>query len=410
MKRKINSKLILIAVISILATCILTTLVYYKTLYSHVIVDLETYVAFLQQFEIKYDTDDANELTAKEGVRITLIDSEGQVIHDNEADILYYAQNADGGSVLRVSKESDSVFSVFTNAVPIMIVVLGGLIIFSIVLAHFLTKKLIAPIEQMAGELESDSDLSSYAELAPFGNMIRKQHQDIMSSAKMRQEFTANITHELKTPLTSISGYAELIESGMASDDDVIRFATGIRKSANRLLTLINDIIRLSELDVSTEELITFEKVNLYTLAQSCVDMLQVNADRHEVSLELQGESCEITANPEMMNELLFNLCDNAIRYNNRGGNVIVRVFRQEKTVYLEVEDTGIGIPKEHQERIFERFYRVDKSRSKSTGGTGLGLAIVKHIVMQNHARLELQSEQGEGTKITVVFSEENRQ
>jgi two-component system phosphate regulon sensor histidine kinase PhoR len=226
-----------------------------------------------------------------------------------------------------------------------------------------------------------------------------------MKNANMRQEFTANVSHELKTPLTSISGYSELIESGIADDEDVVRFARQIHKNSNRLLTLINDIIRLSELDhTATEE--NHEQVDLYETAKTCVELLKMNAGKNDVTLQLHGESHMAYANKQMMEELIFNLCDNAIRYNNPGGAVDITVSGNESNTVVEVKDTGIGIPKEHQERIFERFYRVDKSRSKSTGGTGLGLAIVKHILAKHeNTRLELESEVGKGTCVRVIFS-----
>ena len=219
----------------------------------------------------------------------------------------------------------------------------------------------------------------------------------------MRQEFTANVSHELKTPLTSISGYSELIESGMATDEDVVRFAGEIHQNANRLLTLINDIIRLSELDVSTQEVV-YEQLDLYAMAEKCVDMLQVNAENHDVTLQLSGKSAYVNANREMMNELLYNLCDNAIRYNKKGGRVDVSVEEMDTEVVLSVKDTGIGISKEHQERIFERFYRVDKSHSRQTGGTGLGLSIVKHGATLHHAQINVDSDLGKGTKMELLF------
>ena len=183
----------------------------------------------------------------------------------------------------------------------------------------------------------------------------------------------------------------------------VERFAKEIHKNAKRLLTLINDIIKLSELD-AIENSIYFEKVDLYDMAETCVNMLQVNAEKHSVNLFFRGTPCTITANKDMIEELMYNLCDNAIRYNVPGGNVWMEVKEEAENVILRVRDTGIGISKEHQERIFERFYRVDKSRSKSTGGTGLGLAIVKHIVAKHEAKVELNSEVGKGTIITVYF------
>lgn len=189
----------------------------------------------------------------------------------------------------------------------------------------------------------------------------------------------------------------------MAGDADTVRFAAEIHKNSKRLLTLINDIIRLSELDASELNLTT-QEVDLYEIARTCVDMLQINGEKHDISISLCGSSCVVNANREMMEEIVYNLCDNAIRYNNVGGSVKVRVARVDGHVMLSVKDTGIGIPAEDQQRIFERFYRVDKSRSQLTGGTGLGLAIVKHIVEQHGARLEIDSVLGEGTEIRVFF------
>jgi len=206
----------------------------------------------------------------------------------------------------------------------------------------------------------------------------------------------------LKTPLTAISGYAELISHGMVQGDDVLAFAAKIHKNANRLLSLINDIIRLSELDSTGPELL-LEDVDLQTAAGRCVELLQMSAQKHQVQLTTQTESCVIRTNLQMIDELMYNLVDNAIRYNKKDGSVCLNVgMADEYTAYLEVKDTGIGIPKEHQTRVFERFYRVDKSRSKSTGGTGLGLAIVKHIVVQLHGTLSLKSEPQVGTQIRI--------
>ena len=194
----------------------------------------------------------------------------------------------------------------------------------------------------------------------------------------------------------------------MATEADGVRFAGEIHKSSKRLLTLIDDIIRLSELDVMDRN-VDMEDVDIYDIAYNCVSMLQLSAERHNVTIEMSGKRNTVHANKEMMEELVYNLCDNAIRYNKAGGTVNVSVDsvvdeNGQNRVILDVKDTGIGISKEHQERIFERFYRVDKSRSKSTGGTGLGLAIVKHIVAQHHISMELESEKGRGTEIKVIF------
>jgi len=294
--------------------------------------------------------------------------------------------------------------AIIKSALPALAGMAAVLLVICSVAANMLSKSLIRPIENLANQLDAVEEEITYPELLPVVQRIREQHEDIMKGARMRQDFTANVSHELKTPLTAISGYAELIQSGMADEENTRRFAGEIHKNSKRLLTLINDIIRLSELDTVTDTEQTFEPVNLYAIAQTCVDMLQLQAENHGVTLSFAGEPCFVFSTKEMMEEVLYNLCDNAIRYNNTNGSVQVRVRCTEQKVILSVKDTGIGIPKDHQERVFERFYRVDKSRSKSTGGTGLGLAIVKHILVQTDAQMELFSEEGKGTEIIVIF------
>ena len=220
---------------------------------------------------------------------------------------------------------------------------------------------------------------------------------------KQQKQFVADASHELKTPLTAISGYAELIASGMTGGEDTAHFANEIHKSAERLQALINDIIKLSELDDSDLKL-EFETVDLHDLGEQCIHSMQMQADKNEVTLHLEGASVPINGNKTLLEELLFNLCSNAVRYNKKGGSVTIVTTIENTRPVLIVKDTGIGIPKEQQERVFERFYRVDKSRSKSTGGTGLGLAIVKHIVAQHDAQMTLTSEVGVGTEIKIVF------
>jgi len=190
----------------------------------------------------------------------------------------------------------------------------------------------------------------------------------------------------------------------MAAGDQAKRFAGEIHKSANRLLDLITDIIRLSQMDAQ-EEKMDFEYVDLAETARTVLEQLEPGAKKMDVTLTLDVQEAVVFADRQMMEELIFNLCDNAIRYNVRGGSVCVRICSLRNSVILTVQDTGIGIGKENQERVFERFYRVDKSRSKATGGTGLGLAIVKHIAAKHHAAIEMQSELGSGTMISVTFT-----
>ena len=217
-----------------------------------------------------------------------------------------------------------------------------------------------------------------------------------------RREFTANVSHELKTPLQGIIGSAELLENGLVKQEDVPRFTGHIRSEAQRLVTLIGDIIRLSQLDEG--EPMPAEPVELLALAREAAESLQGAAAARHVTITVEGEPVELTGVRRLLHEIVFNLCDNAIKYNTDGGRVQVTVTKANETAAVTVRDTGIGIPPDQQDRVFERFYRVDKSHSKASGGTGLGLSIVKHAVQYLHGTIHLQSEVGKGTEIRVTF------
>ncbi len=222
---------------------------------------------------------------------------------------------------------------------------------------------------------------------------------------QMRREFTANVSHELKTPLHTIAGCAELLENGMVRSEDTARFYSQIRNETGRMIALVEDIIRLSHLDEGAEDM-KRERVNLYTLAAETLRLLSGEAENAGVSIGIDGENAMVDGVPQLLESIIYNLTDNAIKYNRRGGTVRITVDCFTGGVRLCVADTGIGIPKEHQERVFQRFYRVDKSRSKELGGTGLGLSIVKHAARLHHAKIDLQSVEGEGTTVTVMFPE----
>ena len=220
-----------------------------------------------------------------------------------------------------------------------------------------------------------------------------------------RREFTANVSHELKTPLQGIIGSAELLENGMVKQEDVPRFVGHIRKEAQRLVTLIGDIIRLSQLDEGDE--MPRETVDLLTLSQEAADDLKTAAAEKHIAIAVEGESETIGGVRRLLYEVIYNLCDNAIKYNVEGGSMKVSVGERDGKAFVSVADTGIGIAPEHQSRIFERFYRVDKSHSKASGGTGLGLSIVKHAVQYHHGTVELHSEEGKGTTICILLPKE---
>lgn len=222
-------------------------------------------------------------------------------------------------------------------------------------------------------------------------------------SEQMRREFTANVSHELKTPLHTISGCAELIKNDMVKSEDIHRFSERIYNEAQRMILLVEDIIKLSHLDEGANDM-KKESVDLYAIAKDTVRSLADEAKLANVTIDITGSSAVISGIPQLIHGIIYNLCDNAIKYNQVGGSVSVDVQNEEKTVKLTVSDTGIGIPQEHQERIFERFYRVDKSHSKSVGGTGLGLSIVKHAAKLHNAQIELHSIVDGGTTITLRF------
>lgn len=440
MKNKINARLVLIAIIAIAFTVLGTTLVYYNLFQRQVKNDLAITTKLLRDtnyFEnTEVDVSNLDLSTDVKELRITWVDSDGTVLYDNDAtatdlsnhldrpeiqealengygeitrvsdtmnhNTIYYALLLDNGTVLRVATDVNSMFSVFMSATPVVVLIILALLMLCIVISHFLTKQLLRPVENMAKNFNNVNYEAPYKELEPLTEIIRAQHDDVLSAAKVRQDFTANISHELKTPLTAISGYAELLEGDFVDEEKKKHFYHEIRKNSNRLLALITDIIRLSELDRSDREPV-FEELNLNSIVNECIENLEISAKQRGVELSYKGEDCRLRGNSHMLRELVENLIQNAIRYNNAGGKVDV-VVSADPTAYLIVKDNGIGIPKDDQERIFERFYRVDKSRSKETGGTGLGLSIVKHVVEIHNAKIELESELGKGTTIKVVF------
>lgn len=453
MKKKISKRLLGTATLAILATVLLTVAVCYHMFKNQVMEDLKVYAKMVsclaEQTGEAANKDYLSEMLGEgsekyqadlleDHIRITLIAEDGSVIYDTESapekmenhkdrpeikqaavygegsevrksdtldrNTYYYAMSLENEMFLRVSRDADSIYRMMKSAVPYILTMIMVLFVVCWVLSWFMAEGIMRPVKLIALNMENVEQMQAYEEMKPFIEAIKNQHEDVIQNAKIRQEFTANVSHELKTPLTAISGYSELMENGMVTEEsEMKRFAKEIHSNANRLLTLINDVIRLSELDAEDRKE-SMEPVNLMESAKICVNMLQMNAQKHHVSLTLEGESAVIMADRQMVDEVLYNLCDNAIRYNREEGTVRVIVRVCPDTVLLIVKDTGIGIPKEHQERIFERFYRVDKSRSKSTGGTGLGLAIVKHMLIQLGAEITLESELDKGTEITVKF------
>lgn len=355
-------------------------------------------------YDSRRDADTLDNHSGREEVREALKSGEGEDVRRSvtvEKDLYYYALLLEDGSVLRVSREVDSLASTALTMLP----VIGGLavlmIIFAMLLAKWQTARLIKPINEL--DLEQPLDNDVYTELSPLLTAMDRQNREKEAVSNMRKEFSANVSHELKTPLTSISGYAEIMKNGMVRPADIPVFSERIYKEARRLITLVEDIIKLSKLDEESVEL-EKQEVDLYDLTREIVSRLSPQASQKNIRMELTGEPVKYVGIRQILDEMVYNVCENAIKYNNDGGRVTVWVGNTLEGPKISVADTGIGIPKEHHERIFERFYRVDKSHSKERGGTGLGLSIVKHGALLHGAKVSVESTPGKGTKIEMQF------
>lgn len=395
-----------------------------------------------------------------DGTRITLVGSDGDVLYDSDIDeatmedhgnrpeieqalktgrgsadrssstlgevMLYEAMRLADGSVIRLAQgEAGYLAVLWSLAGPVALLTTTGVLV-SIVVARRESHRIIEPLLEVDLDHPRRNAQNAYAEMEPMLERIESQRQELKRQVRvladndrMRREFTANITHELKTPLTTVSGYAELIANGLVTDEADLRdFGRRIYSEAGRLTSLVNDILTLSNLDeaersegeAAAATLGAREPIDVPRTLEGIVQRLEQVAARAEVTLELACEPAMVMGVPRLIDELAYNLASNAIRYNQPGGSVVLACGVEPaegsamRAPYIRVSDTGIGIAPEEQGKIFERFYRVDKSRSKARGGTGLGLAIVKHAAAFHGARIELESELGRGTAITVHF------
>ena len=378
--------------------------------------------------------------------RITWITGEGTILYDNEADAevmenhmereeirdalrngygesrrysstlferqLYTAQRLSDGSVLRLSITQATIWNLFLRfLLPISGILLAALAI-SFILASRLSHRIVEPINTLdLDDPMKNADRDAYVEILPLLRRLDDQKQqlardraELEKTSMIRQEFTANASHELKSPLHVISGYAELLESGMVSSEDSRRlFAAKIRTESQRMSKLVEDIIDLSRLDGGGVGM-KRELTDLYRIALNAVDSLQASAEDAGVTISVEGENALLYGIPQALYSIVYNLCSNAIHYSNRGGHVLVTIQSLPERSVLLVRDDGIGIPAEDLDRIFERFYRVDKSHSKEVGGTGLGLSIVKHAARIHDADIRVDSELGKGSLFTVEF------
>lgn len=441
MRRKIQRSMVLIIATTLIISHILLAMVIYQQSVNIVEEEMHQEADYIcRAIEIS-GTGYLEQMDAvRENTRITWIDDKGNVLYDSTKDggtlenhsgrpevkaayetgegqdirksntigkeMFYYAELLSDGTVIRISKTIDNAFQSAVRIIPLM----GGIAALMLLAAWFLSKwqvaRLIRPINRLDLEHPLDNDI--YEELTPLLKSMDKQNKEKEAIANMRKEFSANVSHELKTPLTSISGYAEIMMNGLVKPEDMKGFSERIYKEASRLITLVEDIIRLSRLDEGRVE-IEKEEVDLFALAREVCGSLSHQAEQRGVHLSLTGEPVCIHGIRPVLQEMIYNICENAIKYNRRSGSVDVWAGNTLQGPKVIVTDTGIGIPKDQQERIFERFYRVDKSHSKETGGTGLGLSIVKHGAMLHNATIHVESELNKGTKMELTFAHGQR-
>ena len=436
MRNKIQKSMMFVISSTLLITfAIMMTLFYFNSLKA-MKKELKQETAYIQKALSISSNEYLEELDRTQiATRLTLIASSGAVLYDSKGEVhelenhgtreeveaafafgkgeatrfsatigkvtYYYAVLLDDGNVLRASKTLDYLVPITLRIIPVLGILLGILTVIAYFIAKYQTERLIQPINEM--DLENPMGNEVYEELTPLLVNMENQRKAKEEVANMRKEFSANVSHELRTPLTSISGYAEIMKSGLVKSEDMTRFAEKIYHEASRLITLVEDIMKLSKLDEQKQSL-EWENVNLYELCVEAKQRLSFTAEKQNVSVELQGESIEVSGVRRVLEEMIYNILENAIKYNVKNGYVNLWVGNSLEGAKIIVKDTGIGIPETETERIFERFYRVDKSHSKETGGTGLGLAIVKHGAILHEAEIRVESVLGSGTKIELIF------
>ena len=440
MRKDINNTLKALNITAVIVSTLLTFIAYCTQYSNKEKTDLKSRTKILEQCLNDFDEGIALDTLHRmyddtADIRVTLIRQDGTVVYDNEADtavmenhlerpeivqaikygsgsssrnsetigskIYYYAVRLNSGNILRMSQSTKVILYMSLSILPMVIAILICVLAASFVSAKHLTKYILDPINDV--DINNIGKVEIYDELKPFFARIANQNAEKEKTEKIRREFTANVSHELKTPLTTISGYAQMISNGMAKAEDVKEFGRKIEKESDRLLTLIDDIINLSNLD-EQRSIENPENIDLSLVTEEAICVLEKAAKERGIQIYYTKIPTFIKGNVTLVSELVYNLLDNAIKYNKDNGKITVFVGESAKGVELSVKDTGIGIPPEDTERIFERFYRVDKSHSKKVGGTGLGLSIVKHVCACHNATIRVKSKVGKGTTIYVTF------
>ena len=320
----------------------------------------------------------------------------------------YVAYKITDGTIVRLSCTQSSVISLAISALFPMYFVAFLAFVVSILVAYLISKSIIGPLDKM--NLDNLSEIKTYPELEPFVKRINQQKNQLLNDKKeiekmsqVRQDFTANVTHEMKTPLHVIAGYSELMKEGLAKEEDVKDFSSKIYLESYRLTKLVDDILQLSKLDNGLPDG-EMKSISLNSIAKNAIDSLQTLADKKHITIKAKLRKTEIKGISDVVYGMIHNLIDNAIKYNKENGEIRITVEKAGPRPTFVISDTGIGIPDEDLDRIFERFYRVDKSHSREIGGTGLGLSIVKHAAIIHNAKVEVESVLGEGTTFKITF------
>ena len=368
-------------------------------------------VDFFKDVEVSHD------------IRVTWTDKDGNILYDNIEysdnmmnKTIYYDRKLEDGSVIRVASVYGTVPNLMFSMIQPILVVMSVFALVMYIVANYTAKAIVAPINKIDLESGQIGSIKGYVEIKPLLSRIRRQNILIDTNIRelkrenarresFRRDFTANVSHELKTPLTTISGISEMLANGIIKPEDVPEFADSINKESVRLINLVNDIILISRLE-SDEIVMQKEEFNICDIVLQVISRLGHIAAKKKINItNNMPEEVKFVGVFSMFEELIFNLCDNAIKYNYEAGIVNVIVEEEEKKIRIIVEDSGIGIPEEEKKAVFERFYRVDKSRSKEVGGTGLGLSIVKHIAIYHNGKVKAENRQGGGTRMIVTLN-----
>lgn len=443
MRKIIMRKISQCLALAIFLTAFLCTLFLYLSYENNAKNNVKEETRYIKIAVDNYGLEYLDKLNIEAGTRITIIDVDGNPLFDSEVDIslmnnhkdreeikkalefgegssmrnsdtlsvknYYYAVLLRNGNVLRVATTMETLYASIAKMIFTTLTIAVIVFIIADLISYIIVDKVVKPINSI--DLENPETNDIYSEIKPLLKRIKKQNEFIRdqtiteseSRERMRREFSANVSHELKTPLTSISGYAELMKEGVVKPEDMTRFADIIYSEANRMITLVEDIIKISRLDEQTET-IDWEEVDLYELTKETVERLEHAAKKRNVVVTYSGKSMVITGEKYILGEMLYNVIENAIKYNKENGLVHIKLYEKDNKRIVEIADTGIGIGQSDKDRVFERFYRVDKSHSRAIGGTGLGLSIVKHGAIFHHAEIEMDSELSIGTTIRMIF------